>query len=158
MIWVSVAMGGALGACLRYALFLSIGTVGGFPLATFVANAGGSLALGLLAALFRLGESGPMSWDSPLRLFLLVGVLGALTTFSTFALEAVDALRAGRVGLALLYVSVTLVITLVGCWIGYLVGQGLGRRALFQSSPKIDSKFVQAIKESRNIDITFFVV
>jgi len=126
MIWVSVAMGGALGACLRYALFLSIGTVGGFPLATFAANAGGSLVLGLLAALFRLGESGPMSWDSPLRLFLLVGVLGALTTFSTFALEAVDALRAGRVGLALLYVSATLVTTVVGCWIGYLLGQGLG--------------------------------
>ena len=83
MIWVSVAMGGALGACLRYALFLSIGTVGGFPLATFAANAGGSLVLGLLAALFRLDESGPMSWDSPLRLFLLVGVMGALTTFST---------------------------------------------------------------------------
>ena len=126
MIWLSVALGGALGACLRYAMFLSIGTVGGFPLATFAANAGGSLALGFLAALFRLGTSGPMSWDSPLRLFLLVGVLGALTTFSTFALEAVDALRAGRVGLALLYVSATLVITVAGCWIGYLLGQAVG--------------------------------
>ena len=83
MIWLSVALGGALGACLRYALFLSIGSVGGFPLATFAANASGSLALGFLAALFRLGTSGPMSWDSPLRLFLLVGVLGALATFST---------------------------------------------------------------------------
>ena len=126
MIWLSVAMGGALGACLRYALFLSIGTVSGFPLATFLANAGGSLALGFLAALFRGESAGTFDWDSPLRVFLLVGVLGALTTFSTFALEAVDAVRSGRVGLAMIYVSGTVLITLVGCWVGFLLGQAMG--------------------------------
>ena len=123
MIWLSVALGGALGACLRYGLYLSIGSVGGVPLGTFAANALGAIAMGFLAALFRTAEA----WDSPVRLFLLVGVLGALTTFSTFAMETVDALRAGRMAVALVYVVGTVIVTVVGCWIGYAVGQSLGR-------------------------------
>lgn len=123
MIWLSVAVGGAMGACLRYWLFLSVGTVAGIPFGTFVANAFGAAIMGFLAALFRNAES----WESPIRLFLLVGVLGALTTFSTFALEAVDALRAGKTIIALAYVVGTVVITVGGCWIGYLMGQSFGR-------------------------------
>lgn len=123
MIWLSVAVGGAFGACLRYWLFLSVGTVGGIPLGTLAANAFGAAAMGFLAALFRNAES----WENPLRLFLLVGVLGALTTFSTFALEAVDALRAGKTMIALSYVVGTVVITVGGCWFGYMMGQNLGR-------------------------------
>lgn len=123
MIWLSVAVGGAMGACLRYWLFISLGALGGIPFGTFVANTVGAMAMGFLAALFRNAES----WESPLRLFLLVGVLGALTTFSTFALEAVDALRAGKTMIALSYVVGTVVITVGGCWIGYVIGQSLGR-------------------------------
>ena len=123
MIWLSVAVGGAIGACMRYWLFLSVGTVAGVPLGTFVANAFGAVTMGFLAALFRHAES----WESPLRLFLLVGVLGALTTFSTFALEAVDALRAGKTVVALAYVIGTVIITVGGCWIGYVMGQNFGR-------------------------------
>ena len=123
MIWLSVAVGGAIGACMRYWLFLSVGTVAGIPLGTFVANAFGAVTMGFLAAVFRNAES----WESPLRLFLLVGVLGALTTFSTFALEAVDALRAGKTVVALAYVIGTVIITVGGCWIGYVMGQSFGR-------------------------------
>ena len=123
MIWASVAMGGAIGACLRYGLFISVGSLGGIPFGTFVANAVGAAAMGFLAAMFRNAEA----WSSPLRLFLMVGVLGALTTFSTFALEAVDALRAGRPMIAISYIVGTVVVTVGGCWAGYWLGQSLGR-------------------------------
>ena len=123
MIWLSVAIGGALGACLRYALYISVPTLAGLPVGTFVANALGSFLMGALAAWLRAEDA----WESPLRLVLMVGVLGALTTFSTFALEAVDALRAGRVSLAMAYVVVTVLVTVTGCWIGYILGQSLGR-------------------------------
>ena len=53
MIWISVALGGAIGACLRYGLFISIGALGGIPFGTFVANAIGAVAMGFLAAVFR---------------------------------------------------------------------------------------------------------
>ena len=123
MIWLSVALGGAVGACMRYALFISVGSLGGVPMGTFVANGVGALAMGFLAALFRDADT----WGSPLRLFILVGVLGALTTFSTFALEAVDALRAGKTLVAMSYVVATIIITVGGCWIGYWAGQNFGR-------------------------------
>ena len=77
MIWLSVALGGAVGACLRYALFLSMGTVGGIPVGTFIANALGATAMGVLAAAFRNADA----WGSPVRMFLLVGVLGLQRRF-----------------------------------------------------------------------------
>ena len=123
MTWLAVALGGAVGACGRYGLFLWFGTVGGWPIGTMIANGVGSVLMGVLAARFRDGAA----WDSPLRVFLLVGVLGALTTFSTFALEAVDAVRAGKLISAFGYVALTLCITLAGCAAGYWAGQNLGR-------------------------------
>ena len=72
-----VAIGGALGALLRWAVAL-LGC-GGFPWPTLVVNVGGSLLLGVVA------HHGP-DWTLTL---LGSGVAGALTTYSAFALETV---------------------------------------------------------------------
>jgi len=48
MNWIAVAVGGALGACLRYALALGFTPLDSrFPIATFTANALGSFLMGL---------------------------------------------------------------------------------------------------------------
>lgn len=90
---VLVALGGAIGASLRYLVGL---TVGGrlqtpFPWHTFVVNVVGAFLLGVLmgAALDR-GGIGP-SW----RLFLGTGVLGGFTTFSTLSFETVALMEQG---------------------------------------------------------------
>lgn len=79
-----VALGGGLGAAARFSVSLAIpARADAWPLATFLINVAGSLAIGVLAGwLSTRGEAGEQ-W----RLFLGVGVLGGFTTFSAYSLE-----------------------------------------------------------------------
>ncbi|MDX1454876.1 MAG: fluoride efflux transporter CrcB [Gammaproteobacteria bacterium] len=89
---VAIALGGAIGSVLRYAVNLGFARHGGqFPWATFSVNAAGSFLFGVLA--FVLLEKLPEAHT--LRAFALVGVLGAFTTFSTFSYETLGLLQAG---------------------------------------------------------------
>jgi CrcB protein len=104
-----VAGGGALGAWLRFltgrAWTAAIGPVSAsaFPWATLTANVLGSALMGLLTGwLVRNGGS------EQLRLLLAVGVLGGYTTFSSFALEFALFVERGALGLAALYVGMSL--------------------------------------------------
>ena len=102
---LQVALGGALGAWLRFASGVMIGRSLGpavqFPWATLGVNVLGSLAMGLLAGwLARHGSHGE-SW----RLLLGVGLLGGFTTFSAFSMELVLMVERGALGMAALYVA-----------------------------------------------------
>lgn len=77
---VLVAVGGAAGATLRYAVGLSLGPLAG----TLTANVLGSFALGLLVA---SGER----LSARTRLALGGGLLSSFTTYSTFAVETLSA-------------------------------------------------------------------
>jgi CrcB protein len=96
-----VALGGGMGACLRYLVGRwSLVTFGpGVPLGTWIVNISGGLVMGLLAG--WLGRQG--SDNEPMRLLLGVGVLGGFTTFSAFSLELVTMVNRGEVGLATAY-------------------------------------------------------
>lgn len=99
-------LGGALGAGARHLAGLAaLRTVGpGFPWATLFVNLVGGLAIGLLAGwLVRNGGS------EATRLFVAVGVLGGFTTFSAFSLETWLMIERGQLGLAALYVLVSVI-------------------------------------------------
>ncbi len=83
--WLAVALGGAVGACLRYSISLLMvrlfGT--GFPFGTLLVNCVGSFCMGALYAL-----SMTTNLSAGAKALLGVGLLGAFTTFSTFANES----------------------------------------------------------------------
>src|SRR5437899_6611336 len=105
--WVAFVLAGALGAPLRYVVdsVVSARTEGVFPWGTFVINATGSFALGLVTglALYHAFPSTP-------KIVLGTGLCGAYTTFSMFTFEAVRLVEEGAINEAFRNAVGTLVI------------------------------------------------
>lgn len=103
MIWtlLQVAVGGALGAMLRYLSNVSAMRLfgPGFPVATVFVNVVGSFAMGVLVVV--LAHKGGTRFAP----FLMTGVLGGFTTFSAFSLDATTLWERGQPGVALGYVA-----------------------------------------------------
>jgi CrcB protein len=116
----AVALGGALGAPVRYELSASYPAgVGSFPWATFCINVSGSFLLGLLLT-FVLERWPPTRYVRP---FLAIGVLGAYTTFSTFSVETDLMIRHGHAMLGLVYVFASLIAGGAAVYVGIVAGR-----------------------------------
>ena len=98
-----VALGGVVGASLRYALSEAFpDPTTGFPWTIFVVNVVGCFVLALLPA-FDVVRRRPL-----LPPLLGAGVLGGFTTLSTYAEQSRALVAAGHVGTAAAYVVGTL--------------------------------------------------
>ena len=99
-----VALGGALGAMLRYlsgsATLRLLGS--GFPYGTMFVNILGSFIMGLAAFYMLERMDGSYARFAP---FMLTGVLGGFTTFSAFSLDALYLFERGRMAAALFYMG-----------------------------------------------------
>ena len=102
VVWVFI--GGGLGSICRYAITIILKETNSlFPWPTLLANAIGSLLIGVLADQLMRGTS----VQSANTLFWIIGFCGGLTTFSAFALENLTLFRtSGGVSL-LIYASLT---------------------------------------------------
>jgi fluoride exporter len=110
---ILIALGGALGATVRWATFAALPTFHDFPVATFALNVAGSGILALVVVHSRTTFSGrPEVGD-----LVGVGFCGGLTTFSTFAVEIADLGRDGRVGLAATYALTSVAAAALTAWL-----------------------------------------
>ena len=124
---LSVALGGGVGALLRYQTgrltthLLGPQAVATFPWATLAVNALGSALMGVLAGwLMRHGPE--IAWGGDhWRLLLGVGLLGGFTTFSAFSLEIALLIQRGQVLLALLYIALSVALGVAGLFLGLAV-------------------------------------
>lgn len=123
MAWLYVALGGAAGSLLRYAVGQALGPArpGAFPWHTFAVNVAGSLILGLVVAATARSDA------HHLRVLVAVGFCGGLTTFSTFGYETVSLLQARAYGVALAYAGGSFLIALAAVVVGLSAGARLAQ-------------------------------
>ena len=107
-----VFLGGGIGAALRHGVNLVsarlLGT--GFNYATLFENVTGSVIMGLLVGYFAFQGGVPQH----VRLFLTTGILGGYTTFSAFSLDTILLYQRGELGLAALYVILSVALSVGG--------------------------------------------
>ena len=118
---LQVAVGGAIGASLRYLAGLWVLRMLGqtpFPVAILAVNVLGSFAMGLFIG--AAAQKG-LTHLSP---FVATGILGGFTTFSAFSLEAVTLYERGDTGQAALYVGLSVVLSIAGLMAGLWIGRG----------------------------------
>jgi len=110
-----VALGGSIGAVLRYLLSLLMLQVfgSGFPFGTLVVNILGSFLMGVVYALGQVSEVSP-----EIKAFVGVGMLGALTTFSTFSNESLLLMQQGQLVKAMLNVVVNVGVCIFVVYLG----------------------------------------
>lgn len=102
LVWVFI--GGGLGSICRYAITILLKETDSlYPWPTLLANAIGSLLIGVLAD--QLMRS--TSVQSANALFWIIGFCGGLTTFSAFALENLTLFRISSGISLLIYASLT---------------------------------------------------
>lgn len=110
-----MALGGALGSMARYGFYRAVPA----PWGTLGVNIIGGFLMGLLVGV--LSGRG-LSADNE-RLFLGAGVLGGFTTFSAFSLDVVQMLEGGALGEAVVYGVGSTALSIVGVFLGLLLGR-----------------------------------
>ncbi|GLQ09357.1 putative fluoride ion transporter CrcB [Devosia yakushimensis] len=118
-----VGLGGAIGAISRYGVSILVGRIWphAFPLGTLLINIAGSAAMGLFIGI--LARTLP-PWQQEARLFIAIGILGGFTTFSSFSLDTIALMERGEMLQAGLYVLLSVVVCLIGLYLGLLVTRG----------------------------------
>jgi CrcB protein len=119
---LQVAIGGAIGAALRYMTGIGLLRVIGhtpFPIAILTVNIVGSFLMGVfvVAAAHR-----GLTHLSPL---VMTGLLGGFTTFSAFSLEVVTLYERGALGQAALYIGASVILSVGALIAGLWVARGL---------------------------------
>ena len=110
-----VVAGAIPGAIIRYLLGSFTPHFFNLDIGTLIANVLGSLILGILVTMFRIGVV-----DSNLLTMIGIGFCGSLTTMSTFAVESIKFLD-GSIYLLVLNVLLTLVLVFLGAYIGRIL-------------------------------------
>lgn len=115
MDYLFVALGGALGATLRYAIS-QIPYKSAFPILTLITNLIGAFLIGIIT-----GIAVNKNLSKNVILFLKTGFCGGFTTFSTFSLEAFTLIKNQQIALAVIYMVLSLILCLIGVFGGVLL-------------------------------------
>ena len=121
---LQVALGGAIGASLRYfSGGIALRLLGsGFPYGTMFVNILGSFLMGFAAFYMLERMDGSFGRYAP---FLMTGVLGGFTTFSAFSLDAVFLIERSRYGAAAIYMGGSVALAMLALVAGIALARSL---------------------------------
>lgn len=112
---VAIALGGALGALMRYGVIVLAGP--GNPWAIMAVNISGSFVMGLSIGVFTYA----LTPSPEFRAFLTTGLLGGYTTFSAFSADAIALLQKGQAAEAVVYVAGSTGLSILGLYAGLVI-------------------------------------
>jgi len=122
MIYLWIAVGGALGTLARFVLsgFVAHHVGETFPWGTLIVNVSGSFVIGFFATFF--GPEGRFLAGPTARHFVMTGILGGFTTFSSFSLQTLTLAREGEWFRAGANTVGSVVLCLLAVWLGHMAG------------------------------------
>ena len=118
VVYLWVAVGGALGSVFRFILSGLVGRFAGeaMPWGTLAVNVIGSFVIGWFAAATTSG--GRIVATPEFRTFVMVGLCGGFTTFSSFSLQTLALLDDGAPVRAIANIVASVALCLVFVWLG----------------------------------------
>ena len=121
--YLLIAVGGALGAMLRYFIGVVAAERFGprFPVGTLSINLSACFMIGLILEYMNHHTGVNPAW----RYAFAIGFIGAFSTFSTFEWETWSDLTNGAFWLGILYVAVSLIAGLIAVAIGAFTARSL---------------------------------
>lgn len=119
--YLAIVLAGGSGALLRYLLGRATVNLGwaALPFGTLIANLLGCFLIGYLSWL--LIHKWHMSRE--VQVVVMTGFLGGFTTFSAFSLETVTMIQQGASTKALLYIVLSVLLSVVMCFAGLLLAK-----------------------------------
>jgi CrcB protein len=125
MMYIFVAIGGALGSIARYWCSGFAARMIGetFPWGTIVVNILGSFVIGFAAT--AMGPDGRMFYGTGARTFVMIGVCGGFTTFSSFSLQTLNLVNDGEVLAAFGNIGISVMACFAAVWLGHVLAMNM---------------------------------
>ena len=128
LLFVLVGIGGGFGAMARFGLTQATADISKqIPFGIFLCNVVGSFFIGLIAAFLIKTSIFNEDISVNVRALLVTGFLGGFTTFSSFSLDVLNLLQRGEILIALSYIFVSVLISLLAVTLGFYIILGVYR-------------------------------
>ncbi len=128
LLFILVGIGSGFGAMARFGLTqATAGISKQIPFGIFLCNVIGSFLIGLMAAFLIKTNLFNEDISVNVRALLVTGFLGGFTTFSSFSLDVFNFLQRGEILIALSYIFISVLISLLAVVLGFYIILGVCR-------------------------------
>ncbi|AFJ42676.1 fluoride efflux transporter CrcB [Francisella orientalis] len=128
LLLILVGIGGGLGAMSRFALAQATANISKqIPIGILMCNIIGSLIIGMMAAFLIQTKLFNEDISTYVRSLFVTGFLGGFTTFSSFSLDILNLLQRGEALLAIGYILVSVIVSLIAVILGFYLIMGVYR-------------------------------
>ena len=120
LLYLTVALGGALGTVARFGLsgLIAAGFGETFPWGTMIVNVTGCFLIGFFATL--TAPDGRLFVGGTTRQFVMTGFCGGYTTFSSFSLQTLNLIRDGQILPAGGNILGSVALCMISVWLGFV--------------------------------------